>query len=115
LIGAGLGLLAAATLRPSLTAQLAQSSLVGASLTLLGLLIEHMIERRRSRTRPGREPGSGIGSAPGESSLNRTPVVGSDDPTAIRVRTPSTLDFVPAPLPGPVAAEETRSSTLGKV
>jgi hypothetical protein len=113
-IAAGLGLLAATMLQPSVTAQLMQSALVGAMLTLLGLLIQHLLDRRRSPARPGREPGSGLGTSLGESSQNRALVVGSDDPTAIRVRTPSTLDYVPTPLAGPVDAEESRSSTLGR-
>jgi hypothetical protein len=111
---AGLGLLAATMLQPSMTAQLMQSALVGAALTLLGLLIQHLLDRRRSPGRSGRESGSGPGASQAESSQNRALVVGSDDPTAIRVRTPSTLDYVPTPLAAPADAEESRSSTLGR-
>jgi hypothetical protein len=113
-IAAVLGLLTAALVQPSVTAQLMQSALVGAALTLLGLLIQHRLDRRRSPARPGREPGSGLGPSPGDSSLNRGLFVGSDDPTAIRVRTPSTLDYVPTPLAGPAEAEESHSSTIGR-
>jgi hypothetical protein len=113
-IAAVLVLLAAALVQPSVTAQLMESALVGAALTLLGLLIQHRLDRRRAPARPGREPGSGLGPSPGDSSLNRGLVVGSDDPTAIRVRTPSTVDYVPTPLAGPADAEESRSSTLGR-
>jgi hypothetical protein len=113
-IAAGLALLAAAMLPPSVTAQLMQSALVGAALTLLGLLIQHRLDRRRSPARSGREPASGLGPSPADSSLKRAPAVGSDDPTAIRVRTPSTLDYVPTPLMGPADAEGSRSSTLGR-
>src|SRR5262249_1484960 len=113
-IAAGLGLMAATMLQPSVTAQLIQSALVGAMLTLLGLLIQHLLDRRRSPARTGREPASVLGPILGDSSLDRAAIVGSDDPTAIRVRTPSTLDYVPTPLAAPTGAEEPRSSTLGR-
>lgn len=113
-VAAGVGLLAAAMLQPSMAAQLAQASLMGAALTSLGLLIQHSIDRRRSPTIPVREPTSGIGATREGSSMNRVATVGSDDPTAIRVRTPSTMDYVPTPLAGASAPEESRSSTLGR-
>jgi hypothetical protein len=111
--GAVVCLLAAAMLQPAAAAQLVQSSLMGVVLTVLGLSIQHGLDRRRLRSLRAREPGSGIGPARADSSLNRAPSVGSDDPTAIRVRTPSTLDYVPSPLTGPAAAEESHSSTVG--
>ncbi len=52
-LAAGLGLLAAAMLDPSITAQLAQSSLMGAALTMLGLLIQGLHDRRRPPALPG--------------------------------------------------------------
>ncbi len=52
-IAAGLGLLAAALLEPSVTAQLAQSSLMGAALTALGLVIQRLHDRRRPPALPG--------------------------------------------------------------
>jgi hypothetical protein len=113
-IAAVLALLAAALVQPSVTAQLAQSAFLGAALTSLGLVIEHLIERRRSPSRPAREPTSGLGPIMTDSSLKDGATVGSDDPTAIRVRTPSTLDYVPSPLASPAATEEARSSTLGR-
>jgi hypothetical protein len=113
-IAAVLGLLAAALLQPVAAAQFVQSSLMGATLTILGVSIQHLIDRRRSRPLPGREPGSGLGPSRGDSSLNRPAVVGSDDPTAIRVRTPSTMDYVPTSLAPPTAPEGTQSSTLGR-
>src|SRR5262249_27699148 len=61
-IAAVIGLLAAATIQPAAAAQLVQSSMIGAALTFLGVSIQHLIDRRRSRSRPGREPGSGFGS-----------------------------------------------------
>jgi hypothetical protein len=113
-IAAAIAVLAAAMLQPSVAAQLVQSSLMGAALTSLGVLIQHLIDRRRSRPLPGREPVPGIGPPRGDSSMDRAAAVGSDDPTAIRVRTPSTLDYVPSPLTDPAAPEESRSSTLGR-
>ena len=113
-VAAILALLAAALVQPSVTAQLAQSSVMGAALTSLGLVIEHLLERRRARSLPGREPSSALGPIITDSSLNRGVTVGSDDPTAIRVRTPSTMDYVPTPLADPVAEEAAGSSTLGR-
>ncbi len=113
-IAAVVGLLAAAMLQPGAAAQLVQSSVIGAALTILGVSIQHGLDRRRSPTLPAREPASGLGPSRGDSSLNRPSGVGSDDPTAIRVRTPSTMDYVPTSMAGPTATEEARSSTLGR-
>ena len=88
--------------------------MIGAALTVLGVSIQHRLDRRRSRSLPGREPASGLGPSRGDSSLNRPASVGSDDPTAIRPRTPSTMDYVPTSLAGPTAPEESRSSPLGR-
>ncbi len=114
-------LVAAAVVQPSLAMQLIQASFLGAVLSALGLVIQHRLDRRRAPAgAPGRDTGSAGGTPPGDSSLNRgsgtagVPSVGSDDSTAIRVRTPSTLDYHPAPLAGPSLADETRSSTLGR-
>jgi hypothetical protein len=99
---AGLGLLAAVLVEVSVTVVLFESAVVGVILTLSGLLIESLIVRSRSRSvsplgapLPNTRPGA-------DSSLQRSPTVGSDDSTAIRVRVPSTMDFVTAP----VAARE---------
>ena len=113
-IAAVLVLLAASLLQPVAAAQIGQSSLMGVALTLLGVSIQHVLDRRRSRPLPGRDSGSGRGPARSDSSLNRAAAVGSDDPTAIRVRTPSTMDFVPSPLAAQTSAEESRSSTAGR-
>ena len=70
-------------------------------LTLLGLVIEGLIVRSRSLSmsaRGGALPATRAGT---DSSLKRSPEVGSDDSTAIRVRVPSTVDFVAAPLARP--------------
>jgi hypothetical protein len=111
-IAAAVILGAAAMMQPSVTAQLAQSAFLGAALTAMGLVIEHLFERRRSRAVTGREPSSGLGPIVTDSSLERGATVGSDDPTAIRVRTPSTMDYVPSSLASPGAGEEARSSSL---
>ncbi len=115
-LAAGLAMLAATMVQPSLTMQLVQSSMMGAALTMLGLVIQGRLDHRRPPVPTTREPSSATGQPIGDSSLNRGAGagVGSDDPTAIRVRTPSTLDYIPSGLPGPVAAEEARSSTLGR-
>ena len=113
-IAAVLVLLAVALIQPVAAAQIGQSSLMGVALTLLGVSIQHLLDRRRSRLRPGRDSGSSLGAARSDSSLNRAAAVGSDDSTAIRVRTPSTMDFVPSPLAAQTSAEESRSSTVGR-
>jgi hypothetical protein len=46
--------------------------------------------------------------------MKRSAPVGSDDPTAIRVRTPSTLDYLPTSLAGPPEPAESRSSTVSR-
>ena len=100
--------------RPALAGQVAQASIIGAALTGLGILTQHLIDRRRSRTRPGRDTPSSVGTPRSDSSIDRTPAVGSDAPTAIRVRTPSTLDYIPTPLAASPPPDEARSSTLGR-
>jgi hypothetical protein len=63
---------------------------------------------------PRREPGSATVQPSSDSSLDRAAAVGSDDSTAIRVRTPSTMDYLPSPPAGSGEVEEARSSTLGR-
>ncbi len=112
-VAAVLALLTAALVQPSATAQLAQSASLGAALTAMGLVIQHLLDRRRSPPVPGRDPSSSLTPALTDSAVNRGAVVGSDDPTAIRVRTPSTMDYVPTPVAG-ATEDEARSSTLGR-
>ncbi len=114
-------LLVAALVQPSLAMQMIQASVMGAVLTTLGLLIQRRLDRRRApAATSGRDAGPASGVPPGDSSLNRGPgtpmvaTVGSDDSTAIRVRTPSTLDYHPTPLTGPTLSDEPRSSTIGR-
>ncbi len=115
LIVAAIGLLGAFSLEPDTAIQLAQSSLLGAALTVVGILIEEVVQHRRARSLPVRDPVAPIGLVRGDSSVVGAPLVGSDDPTAIRVRTPSTMDFVPSPLTrAPLDPEESRGSPLGR-
>src|SRR5262249_45581365 len=93
---AAVGLLAAALLQPTVTVLVLQSALFGCALTVLGLLMERLIERRPAM--PSRDSSLVTSRAGVDSSLQGPASVGSDDSTAIRVRVPSTVDFVPAPL-----------------
>ena len=111
---AGLAILAAAFLHPSVTLMVLQSTFIGAALTLLGLLIQRLLDRKKPPAIPAREPGPSGSQIVGDSSLDRQATVGSDDSTAIRVRVPSTMDYVPTPIAGPVTEESARSSTLGR-
>jgi len=109
---AGLGLLAAVLVQPGVTFLAIQSALIGVVLTILGLLIEVLIERWKSQSMPARRRSVTTSPAGIDSSLNRPATVGSDDPTAIRVRVPSTLDHVPAPLVAAPIENEARSSKV---
>jgi len=109
---AGLGLLAAVLVQPGVTFLAIQSAVFGVVGTLLGLLIEGVIERWKSRLMPPRRRSVTTSPAGVDSSLNRSLSVGSDDPTAIRVRAPSTLDHMPAPIVASPGASEARSSTV---
>ncbi len=111
---AGLALLTAALVQPSAAFLAAQSAFIGVILTLLGLVIQRLHDRMKSPIRPGREPGAPAPQTVSDSSLNRSEAVGSDDSTAIRVRVPSTIDFVPAPVVGPALPEDAPSSILGR-
>jgi hypothetical protein len=92
-------LLGSLLVHPSAVLLVLQSSISGAVLALLGLAIQKLIDRRGTPTTapatqaPTASSSSGLSAAPPASAG-----VGSDDSTAIRVRTPSTLDHVAAPL-----------------
>jgi hypothetical protein len=103
---AAIGLLAAALLQPAVMVLVFQSALFGCALTLLGLLMERLIERRPAM--PSRDSSLVTSRAGVDSSLQGPVGVGSDDSTAIRVRVPSTVDFVPAPL----VADEAASASV---
>ena len=109
---AALAVLAAVLVEPSVTFLALQSAALGVALTVVGLLIESVLERtnirplRTSRgTRPSTRPAT-------DSSLNRSAGVGSDDSTAIRIRVPSTLDHSPVAVDAPEPRQEIRSSTV---
>jgi hypothetical protein len=109
---AGLGLLAGVLVQPSVTFLAIQSALIGGVLTLLGLMIEQLLERSRPQRMLARRGSVMTSPAGAGSSLSRSPAIGSDDSTAIRVRVPSTLDYAPAPIAAERVAEESRSSTM---
>jgi hypothetical protein len=108
---AGLGLLAAVRSQPSVMFLVLESAMVGAVLTLLGLLIEGLIVRSRSLSAPARGGALGAPQASTDSSDKQLPDVGSDDSTAIRVRVPSTIDFVATTSGAPAVAAEPRGSS----
>jgi hypothetical protein len=113
-VGAGMALLVAGLLEPSVTLLCVQSAFIGVALTLLGVLIQGLLERTKSPSIRGREPGRIAGATFADSSLNRPESVGSDESTAIRVRVSSTMDHIPSPVAGPPDRDEARSSTLGR-
>jgi hypothetical protein len=108
---ATLGLAITVILPPSVVVLAVQSAFIGAALSLLGLLIQRQLDRRRSPGVPGWDTASSVAQVCADSSLNRTPGVGSDDSTAIRVRVPSTIDLVPSPTAGSPVETEPRGST----
>jgi hypothetical protein len=108
---AGLGLLAAVRAQPSVMFLVLESAVLGALLTLLGLVIEGLIVRSRSLSTPARGGALAAARASTDSSLKRSPDVGSDDSTAIRLRVPSTVDFVAAPSAVPPVVDEPRGSS----
>jgi hypothetical protein len=109
------GLLAAVLVQPSVMVLLLESGVIGAALTFLGLFVEALIVRSRAPSIPaqsGATPAPQSGSDSGE---KRAPEVGSDDSTAIRVRVPSTVDFIASPLAAPPVSEEPRGSRWGSI
>jgi hypothetical protein len=90
---AGIALLAAMFSQPSVTLLALQSAVMGLALTLLGLVMQRMIERSKARTHPGAAAGAAVVLTTTDSGMVRSAAVGSDDSTAIRVRVPSTADF----------------------
>jgi hypothetical protein len=111
LVIAGFGLLAAVLLQPSVTTLLLQAAVIGAILTLSGLLIESLIIRSRSRSIAARGAVLPASRPAPDSALKPTASVGSDDSTAIRVRVSSTMDFAAAPIAGQEVVNEPRGSS----
>ncbi len=97
----GLALVAGMFLQPSALFLMIQSAVIGLALTLLGLVIRSLIERSRGVRLPSRDSALVSVRPSADSSLDRSSSVGSDDSTAIRVRVPSTMDFVPTPVVEP--------------
>jgi hypothetical protein len=116
IVASVLGLAVAVFAHPSVVLLIIQSSLFGVVLTLVGLVIQRLIERTRLVASPGSPavtgatPPSGLAAVPGGSAG-----VGSDDSTAIRVRvSSSTLDHVAGPLVlSPPEPEPAGSSSRG--
>jgi hypothetical protein len=107
-----IALLAAMLVQPSVMFLVLESGVIGAVLTLLGLMIELLIVRSRAKSvlvYRGATPATRAGT---DSALKRPPEVGSDDSTAIRVRVPSTVDFIatPAAASAPPAGDQPRGS-----
>jgi len=95
---AGLGLVVAALLHPSVTFLAVQSATVGVVLTALLALMQGALVGRRPAG--GGFHGPNLVIPPG-STLSRSTGVGSDDSTAIRARPVSTAEYVVAPPPPP--------------
>lgn len=91
-------LLGIATIHPSTLLLMVQSSVSGAVLALLGLAIQRVVERTRGGTSATVGSGSTSSSSGRVIAPSGSAGVGSDDSTAIRVRVPSTMDHVAAPL-----------------
>jgi hypothetical protein len=105
-VALALVLAAATAVQPSVTFLVVQSAMIGIACTLLTALMDRLVHRR-ARTPAVFGESSGLappsGSLPG-SSLSHTLGVGSDDSTAIRVRTSSTVDHVSTTPPPPEPA-----------
>jgi hypothetical protein len=107
-----LALLAAVLVQPGITFLAIQSASIGAVLTIVGLLIEGLIERWKSREPFVRRRTVIASPSSVDSSFNRSAAVGSDDSTAIRVRAPSTQDYLPVPAAASPRENEARSSQV---
>jgi hypothetical protein len=113
---AALGLAFVVFAHPSVVLLILQSALFGVVLTLVGLVMQRLVERTRlswpagPHARPAASGSSGL-----SASLASPPGVGSEDSTAIRVRVPSsTIDLGAGPLvPAPEEAEPAGSSRVG--
>jgi hypothetical protein len=108
-----LSLLAAILAPPSVIFLALESALLGVVLTLVGLLIELLIERIKSRSGRPRTVTIRASRPVPDSSLNMRPSPGSDDSTAVRVRPSSTLDFVPAQIAAEAALDDPRTPSFG--
>jgi hypothetical protein len=100
-------LLASVLVQPSVVLVAIQSALLGVVLTMMGLVLDRLMERARWTKAPRRQANHPSGRrAISDSSLQRSKGVGSEEPTEIRVRVPSTVDYAPAPFAiGPVEGQ----------
>jgi hypothetical protein len=114
-VAAVLGLLGSALAHPSVLLLVVQSAMSGVVLTLLGLLIQRLIERARSSGPPALTmPTPGLGQTGAGASQTGPDGVGSDDSTAIRARASSTMNYAPAPLMLTPEQDSARSSRVGQ-
>ena len=112
-LGIAAALVLSATLvEPGVTVLVLQAAALGVVLSLVGFVIERTIERARLRLSPFGRSTPVAGRPLSDSPPKGTAGVGSDDPTAIRVRVPSTVDHAPAAAVGQEAIPELRSSTV---
>jgi len=115
IVAAGLCLLASALAHPSVLLLVTQSALSGVILTLLGFLIQRLIERARSSGAPAIPiPSAGPGQTGSGASQIGPDGVGSDDSTAIRARASATMDYAPQPLSLAPEQDSARSSRVGQ-
>jgi hypothetical protein len=112
-ITAAAGLLSAMFLHPSTIALFLQSAACGAVLTLLGYLIHRGVRREPPAPTTVRPGSASSGGSAYDSSQRSALGVGSDDSTAVRVRTSSTLDYLsPPPALGSELETTSRPSSL---
>jgi hypothetical protein len=97
-VTAVLCLLAAIFAHPSALVLFLQSASTGVVLALLGVLIQRVLERARSRGAAVSMTATPAGPAGSALSRGAAADVGSDDSTAVRVRFSSTLEHAPLPL-----------------
>ena len=115
IVAAGLCLLGSALAHPSVLLLVTQSALSGVILTLLGFLIQRLIERARSAGAPAIPmPSPGPGQTGAGASQIGSDGVGSDGSTAIRARISSTMDYAPQPLTPAPEQDSARSSRVGQ-
>lgn len=115
IMAAGLCLLGSALAHPSVLLLVIQSALSGVILTLLGLLIQRLIEQAKSSGAPAiAMPSPGPGQTGAGASQIGPDGVGSDDSTAIRARASSPMDHAPQPLTLTPEQDSARSSRVGQ-
>jgi hypothetical protein len=90
----------AVAIQPSVTLLAIQSSVVGVGFTLLAVVMQRLVERRRRRASAVFGQPSSMTIPPVGSTFSRAVGVGSDDPTELRARpVSSSVDHLPNNLP----------------